>query len=458
MKALMLFVVGLLLMGAFAPHIAAAPYSTDITYQGQLDLNGTPYTGQADFKFTLFDSVTAGSAVSSTLARGNVDVSEGVFTVVLDFNPLVFDGTARWLEIEVRTGVVPFEILSPRQELTANPYSLQTRGLTVDDQGNVGVGTNSPATRLHVAKGGSDTAVSIENTSGQSATLYLTTPGLNYRLRVVDGQGLRVTDMTAGAVARLGIDTQGFVGIGTTSPSAPVHLVTDQVNAMIVESSNTTATRLRIRNTAPGGQGFDLVSTADGSPIGGGKFNIRNSNGTVYVQIDDTGHVGIGGDPSATNLLDVAGNVECNVLQINGGSDIAEPFEIASEEPVLPGMVACIDPARPAGLRLSTTPYDRTVAGVVSGAGGINPGMMLHQANTQADGTHPVALTGRVYCYVDADAGGAVQPGDLLTTSPTPGHAMRVQDHERASGAILGKAMTSLESGRGLVLVLVSLQ
>jgi len=60
--------------------------------------------------------------------------------------------------------------------------------------------------------------------------------------------------------------------------------------------------------------------------------------------------------------------------------------------------------------------------------------------------------------YVDASAG-AVRPGDLLTTSDTPGHAMKVLDHARATGAVIGKAMSSLESGeRGLVLVLVNLQ
>jgi hypothetical protein len=68
-----------------------------------------------------------------------------------------------------------------------------------------------------------------------------------------------------------------------------------------------------------------------------------------------------------------------------------------------------------------------------------------------------VALTGRVYCLVDADRGG-IAPGDLITTSDTPGHGMKVADHTRAQGAIVGKAMTGLESGRGLVLVLVSLQ
>jgi hypothetical protein len=68
-----------------------------------------------------------------------------------------------------------------------------------------------------------------------------------------------------------------------------------------------------------------------------------------------------------------------------------------------------------------------------------------------------VALTGRVYCWADA-SDGPIQPGDLLTTSNVPGHAMKVTDHGQAQGAIIGKAMTGLEASRGLVLVLVSLQ
>ena len=81
----------------------------------------------------------------------------------------------------------------------------------------------------------------------------------------------------------------------------------------------------------------------------------------------------------------------------------------------------------------------------------------MGQRNSKADGKYPVALTGRVYCYVDATEG-AIVPGDLITTSATPGHGMKVDDHARAQGAIIGKAMTALESGKGLVLVLVSLQ
>jgi hypothetical protein len=83
--------------------------------------------------------------------------------------------------------------------------------------------------------------------------------------------------------------------------------------------------------------------------------------------------------------------------------------------------------------------------------------MVMSQEGTLADGKHPVALSGRVYCWADA-AYGAIEPGDLLTTAPTPGHAMKVTEPIKAHGATLGKAMTSLKEGRGLVLVLVTLQ
>jgi hypothetical protein len=73
------------------------------------------------------------------------------------------------------------------------------------------------------------------------------------------------------------------------------------------------------------------------------------------------------------------------------------------------------------------------------------------------EGGQNVALSGRVYVLADAGTG-PIKPGDLLTTSDTPGHAMKVADQSKAQGAILGKAMSGLKEGRGLVLVLVTLQ
>lgn len=158
-----------------------------------------------------------------------------------------------------------------------------------------------------------------------------------------------------------------------------------------------------------------------------------------------------------TDKVTFAGEASATVMEIRGGSDLSERFDVATDN-AQPGMVVSIDPENPGALRLSTSAHDRTVAGIISGAGGVQTGMLMGQAGTIAYGDHPVALSGRVYCLVDATEH-AVVPGDLLTTSSTAGHAMAVVDHAKAQGAIIGKAMTPLAQGeKGLVLVLVSLQ
>jgi hypothetical protein len=166
-------------------------------------------------------------------------------------------------------------------------------------------------------------------------------------------------------------------------------------------------------------------------------------------------YVGIGtSNPQAT--LDVAGHTRTQVLEITGGVDLAEPFSTSESDDLAPGTVVVIDPENPGQLKTSAQAYDFRVAGIISGAGGVNPGLTLRQQGLSLGGQN-VALCGRVYCLADASYG-SIQPGDLLTTSDTAGHAMKVKDMSRAQGAIIGKAMSSLSEGRGLVLVLVSLQ
>jgi hypothetical protein len=151
----------------------------------------------------------------------------------------------------------------------------------------------------------------------------------------------------------------------------------------------------------------------------------------------------------------VNNNLSTATLTIRGGADVAEPFPVTGSQ-VEPGTVMVIDEANPGQLSRSTQAYDTRVAGIISGAGGVKPGLELQQDGVLDQG-QKVALSGRVYVQADASLG-AIRPGDLLTTSDVPGCAMRVSDHARAQGAILGKAMTGLKDGRGLVLVLVTLQ
>jgi hypothetical protein len=127
-----------------------------------------------------------------------------------------------------------------------------------------------------------------------------------------------------------------------------------------------------------------------------------------------------------------------------------------AEQDIPQGAVVVIDEANPGRLKMSDQPYDTRVAGIVSGANGINPGIQMHQEGVLEGGKN-VALTGRVYVQADTSSG-AIKAGDLLTTSSIPGHAMKVSDHAKAQGAILGKAMTGLKEGEGMILVLVTLQ
>ena len=305
--------------------------------------------------------------------------------------------------------------------------------------------------------------------------------------------------------------TGASLGIGTVAPVAPVHISNTAFSPLFVESSSTAGTWFNLRNSSVGGAYWHIISTGSGNGGGAGRLligtgpNHLSSNGEV-LSLSPTGQVGVGtvvpastfhvfngtdasltggghvisGDTAGLNIVmdnneiiarnngassplylnQGSGHVIVPVLEITGGSDVAEPYDVAAVAGVEPvaGMVVAIDPEHVGKMRVVNGAYDRTVAGIISGANGIKPGITLTQTGTIADGDMPVASIGRVWCWCDADQGGPIGAGDMLTTSDTPGHAMKVNDHARSQGATLGKAMSSLKSGKGLVLVLVSLQ
>lgn len=142
------------------------------------------------------------------------------------------------------------------------------------------------------------------------------------------------------------------------------------------------------------------------------------------------------------------------LIEFGEGLDYAEGFNVSENRTIKPGTVLAIDAAAPGKLKICTNAYDTKVAGIAAGANGLGSAVKIGVDQFDCD----VALAGRVYCNVDATYG-EVSPGDLLTTSATPGFAMLVTDHLKAQGAIIGKAMEALAKGeKGQILVLVTLQ
>lgn len=199
-----------------------------------------------------------------------------------------------------------------------------------------------------------------------------------------------------------------------------------------------------------------------------GDIVLRAGDGRDRIRLDaGGGNLWLGGNGVDGDLVLFAADGDNTTLDkatihLNGSAgdiilrnaDCAEDFEIADDECVEPGTVMVIGEG--ARLSVSQTAYDRRVAGIVAGAGTCRPGIVLGR-KSDATNALPIALVGRAFCKVDADYG-AIQRGDLLTTSPSPGHAMKVADPALALGAVIGKALANLPAGRGLVPTLVALQ
>jgi hypothetical protein len=193
---------------------------------------------------------------------------------------------------------------------------------------------------------------------------------------------------------------------------------------------------------------------------GEGDIWVKNAAGKNLLLFDSTvAGLYVGGEGNEGDVI-VQNGEGVQTIKLDGGqgdiilsnADCAEEFDMA--DLASPGNVMVIgDDER---LAVSTIPYDRRVAGVVSGAGSHRPGIVLDR---RPDGPKrpAVALAGKVYCQVDASYG-PITGGDLLVSSSTPGHAMVAADPTRSPGAVLGKALRTWTEGRGVIPILVTLQ
>jgi hypothetical protein len=212
-------------------------------------------------------------------------------------------------------------------------------------------------------------------------------------------------------------DNQGVIGASTGGHGTAVY--GNSTDGFAIRGETTTGTAIQ-------GTAFNGGYAAQFSG------NVRVTNGGVA----GSGTIEVSGDMQLTN------------------SDCAEDFDVMMGERVDPGTVMVL--SNDGTVAPSRKPYDCCVAGIVSGAGDLKPAILLgRRISLRPRAT--IALAGTVYCKVDATEG-SIEVGDLLTTSALEGHAMKVRDRHRAFGAVLGKAMRGLDSGRGLIPVLIALQ
>jgi|GEM_PF-1148192 len=247
---------------------------------------------------------------------------------------------------------------------------------------------------------------------------------------------------------------------GNITTSGEIRVVgTGDTNSIVLGSDQTTPVRLYhstagLQVEAPNSR-FQFGSSEYIEDCGSYCLELSSASTSSGIVNIIGNNVNISGDTSITgNLILHSATSGDVIVELGEGLDYAEGFYVSDPAEIKPGTVLIIDENNPGKLTVSHDAYDTRVAGIVAGANGLGSGVRLGVGEYDSD----VALAGRVYCRVDASAAG-IRPGDLLTTSPTEGHAMKATDRDKAQGAILGKAMESLPQGKkGQILVLVSLQ
>lgn len=267
----------------FTPDLFAQ--GTAFTYQGRLNDSAGPANGLYDFRFTVQQAASGGAPASGTITTNGLAVSNGLFTVSLNFGAGVFTGPARWLQIEVRTNGSPdaHAVLTPRQALTASPYAIYSGTAATVASNSIGnaqlQGNSIYATNVvsgQVVKSVNGLRDNVTLSAGANVTL--TPSGNDIQISSGTGNDWRLTG-NAGTIAGT-----HYVG---TSDAQPLELRVNGTRALRLAPTIGTPNVLGgVASVAPGVQGATIggggsnsvgfgpnIVNADFGTIGGGRMN-----------------------------------------------------------------------------------------------------------------------------------------------------------------------------------------
>ena len=244
-------------------------------------------------------------------------------------------------------------------------------------------------------------------------------------------------------------------------------------NAIVAQTNNNLSAATLSQQTGTTGGGYGIIGSAAG-PKGVGVQGVATATtgfavGTYGVSKSSAGVAGLFDNKAAGNIL-IGRNNGASKFRVNGagkvfadggfqssGADFAESVAVAGKKAnYVPGDVLVIDHSGKKRLTLGQEAYSTRVAGIYS----TKPGLLATDHNIgdpAIESEIPLAVVGIVPCKVTAE-NGAVEVGDLLVSSSLPGYAMKGTERNRMVGAIVGKALEPLASGRGTVQILVTLQ
>lgn len=444
-KTLLRFVVLLTTLGVCFDLTAQS--QTRFNYQAQIRDAGDAVLPNApvDLRVSIRMGTSTGDDVyrevhsDTTSSIGLVNILVGAGTIeVGDIDAVAWGDTTYYLKIDADFGGGYADMGgSPIVSVPIAEYARNGGKPWVDDssgihysEGNVGIGTTATATSALEVK--SHVSILGDTLDSERIRLSAASDTRDVHIGAYDETGTRVWNLNM-------LDRSDDDALGFFSEAAAAHVFKIGTNGQV---------ELR----APG---FDrkmgmYANAADDNHITSfsgtterWRINMleRASNNRFSIRSSEYG--------GAVLICEPDGRTRVRCLEILGGCDINERFN--STENLEPGTVVVANSDRPGEVCTTDKPYDQRVVGAISGANGIKPGLTLTQEGTTLDGSHPVALDGRVYVKVS----GLVEVGDLLTTSNEPGRAMAVKNRKKAFGAVIGKALESDADGDGLVLMLV---